>query len=119
MYDMQVDTNTAKQYRVDKALAFVVATREGWQGMDAGIQYASISSGHEFATLIQDIILVSCRDSGLRETIHGYLKSLQSPLCLHILVTPHLHVLPAGCNAASPNGYGESRPLPLRTSGIN
>ncbi len=88
VYDLGVDTATAERYRVDKTPAFVVAAREGETMTDTGIQYAGIPSGHEFSTLIQDILLVSSRDSGLKETTREFLKALQNPVYLQVFVTP-------------------------------
>ena len=65
---------------MDKAPAFVVAAKDGERLTDTGIQYAGIPSGHEFTTLIQDILLVSSRDSGLKETTREFLKALQKPM---------------------------------------
>jgi len=76
VYELDVDTASAGQYRVDKAPAFVVAAKDGERLTDTGIQYAGIPSGHEFTTLIQDILLVSSRDSGLKETTREFLKAL-------------------------------------------
>jgi glutaredoxin-like protein len=88
VYDLHVDTATAGQYRVDKAPAFVVTARDGETLTDTGIQYSGIPSGHEFSTLIQDIILVSSRDSGLKEATRQFLKALQKPIHLQVFVTP-------------------------------
>jgi glutaredoxin-like protein len=88
VYDLEVDTATAEQYRVDKAPAFVVAANDGETLADTGIQYAGIPSGYEFTTLIQDIILVASRDSGLKETTREFLKALQKPIHLQVFVTP-------------------------------
>jgi glutaredoxin-like protein len=88
VYDLYADTEIAEQYRVDKTPAFVVAARDGTALTDTGIQYAGTPSGHEFTTLIQDIILVSSRHSGLKETTREYLKALQKPIHLQVFVTP-------------------------------
>lgn len=88
VYDLHVDTATAEQYRVDKAPVFVVAARDGATLTDTGIQYAGIPSGHEFTTLIQDILLVASRDSGLKQTTREFLKTLQKPIHLQVFVTP-------------------------------
>jgi glutaredoxin-like protein len=88
VYDLEVDAATAKQYRVDKAPVFVVAAKDGETLTDTGIQYAGIPSGHEFTTLIQDIILVSSRDSGLKETTREFLRAVQKPIHLQVFVTP-------------------------------
>ncbi len=88
VYDLQEQAEVARQYRLDKAPAFVIAARDGEELTDTGIQYAGIPAGHEFSTLIQDILLVSGRDSGLEEGTREYLKSLQKPLHLQVFVTP-------------------------------
>jgi glutaredoxin-like protein len=86
--DLEVDSAAAKFYRVDKAPVFIVAAKDGDTLTDTGIQYAGIPSGHEFTTLIQDIVLVASRDSGLKETTREYLKALQTPIHLQVFVTP-------------------------------
>jgi glutaredoxin-like protein len=88
VYDLHADTAIAEQYYVDKAPAFVVAAKDGETLMNTGIQYAGIPSGHEFNTLIQDILLVSSRDSGLKPATREFLKTLQKPIHLQVFVTP-------------------------------
>lgn len=88
VYDLHADTAIAEQYLVDKAPAFVVAAKDGETLMNTGIQYAGIPSGHEFNTLIQDILLVSSRDSGLKPATREFLKALQKPIHLQVFVTP-------------------------------
>jgi glutaredoxin-like protein len=88
VYDLDVDKAVAEQYRVDKAPVFVVATKDGEKFTDTGIQYAGIPSGHEFSTLIQDIILVSSRDSGLKSTTREFLRGIKKPIHLQVFVTP-------------------------------
>ena len=56
--------------------------------MDYGIQYSGIPSGHEFSTLINDILLVSGRDSGLSEQARDFLQKLEKPLHMQVFVTP-------------------------------
>ncbi len=88
-YDLKTDSVIAEQYRVDKTPAFVVAAANpDGTYTDTGIQYSGIPSGHEFSTLIQDILLVSSRDSGLKESTREFLKSIQKPIHLQVFVTP-------------------------------
>jgi alkyl hydroperoxide reductase subunit AhpF len=47
-----------------------------------------VPSGHEFSTLIQDLILVASRDSGLSPQVRNYIKGLSKPLHLQVFVTP-------------------------------
>jgi alkyl hydroperoxide reductase subunit AhpF len=88
VHDVDEDSEVAKLYRVDKTPGIVIAAMDGGQISDFGIQYSGIPSGHEFSTLIQAILLVSGRDSGLTPQTREFLKNLQSPLHLQVFVTP-------------------------------
>lgn len=88
IYDIDTDFDVAKLYRVDKTPGIVIAAKDGERIIDFGIQYSGIPSGHEFSTLIQDIILVSSRDSGLNPQSREFLKKLEKPLHLQVFVTP-------------------------------
>ncbi len=88
VYDIEADHATAAQFGVDKAPGIVVAARDGDEIVDLGIRFSGIPSGHEFGTLINDILLVSRRDSGLSQKTREYLKALDQPLLLQVFVTP-------------------------------
>lgn len=88
VHDINADADIAKLYRVDKTPGLVIAAMNGDQISDFGIQYSGIPSGHEFNTLIQAILLVSGRDSGLNPQTREFLKNLNSPLHLQVFVTP-------------------------------
>jgi len=88
VYDLQGDADVARQYGVDKAPGLVIAAKDGKQITDYGVRYAGIPSGHEFTALIQGILLVSGRDSGLKLQTREFLKGLTKPVHLQIFVTP-------------------------------
>jgi glutaredoxin-like protein len=88
IYDLQDHADVAAQFNVDKAPGIVIAAKDGEQIVDFGIQYSGIPSGHEFGVLINDILLVSSRDSGLSEPVREFLKHLEKPLHLQVFVTP-------------------------------
>ena len=88
IYDLRADAQIAKQINVDKAPGIVIAAKDGDQVLDFGIQYSGVPSGHEFGTLINDIVLVSGRDSGLGAQVRDYLKKLDKPLHMQVFVTP-------------------------------
>jgi alkyl hydroperoxide reductase subunit AhpF len=88
IYDMEADADLAAKYNVDKAPGLVIAAREGEQITDFGVRLSGIPSGHEFTSFIQDIILVSNRDSGLNPQTREFLKSLDKPILLQVFVTP-------------------------------
>ena len=88
LYDMDADADLAAKYNVDKAPGLVIAAKEGDQITDFGVRLAGIPSGHEFTSLIQDIVLVSNRDSGLNPQTREFLKNLDKPIILQVYVTP-------------------------------
>jgi glutaredoxin-like protein len=88
IYDIDEDSGLASQYKLDKAPGLVLAGREGDQILDYGVRFAGIPSGHEFSSLIHDLLLVSGRDSGLSEETRGYLAELDKPVLLQVFVTP-------------------------------
>lgn len=88
IYDVDADADLAARYNVDKTPGLVIAAREGEQITDFGVRLAGIPSGHEFTSLIQDIILVSNRDSGLNPQTRAILKDLDEPILLQVFVTP-------------------------------
>ena len=88
VFDIQADKDAAEKYNVDKFPAILMAAKDGDQISNLGIQLSGIPSGHEFATLINDILMVSNRDSGLSPAVREFLKNLNQPLLLQVFVTP-------------------------------
>lgn len=87
-YDLAADAATAEQYKVDKAPGFVLAARDGDKLVDYGVRFAGIPAGHEFGTLINDLLLVSGRDSQLTPQTRQFLSKLDRPVLLQVFVTP-------------------------------
>ncbi|HNT23239.1 MAG TPA: glutaredoxin family protein [Anaerolineales bacterium] len=88
VYDLDENKSLASQYHVSMAPTIVVAGREGDQVTDYGVRFAGIPSGYEFSSLIQGLILVSGRDSGLAPATRQALKELKKPVLLQVFVTP-------------------------------
>jgi glutaredoxin-like protein len=87
-YDLQDDAELAQQYNVSMVPGLVIMGKEAEQLIDYGIRYAGIPSGYEFSSLIQDLILVSGRDSGLAAETRAALAELKQPVHLQVFVTP-------------------------------
>lgn len=87
-YDITADAALAQQYKVDAAPGFVLAGLEGEQILDYGIRYKGIPAGHEFSSLVNDLVLVSRRDSNLSAETRAFLRELNSPVHLQVFVTP-------------------------------
>jgi alkyl hydroperoxide reductase subunit AhpF len=87
-YDVEAEREVAQRYHVDKTPGLVIAGRDGDRLIDYGIRCAGIPAGHEFSSLIHDILLVSSRDSGLNDKTRLFLKGISKPVLLQVFVTP-------------------------------
>lgn len=86
--DLQEDAALAAEYRLDKAPAFAMLSKDGNTSTDYGIRFFGIPAGHEFTSLINDLLLVSKGDSGLSPQTRAYLAGLTEPVTLQVFVTP-------------------------------
>ena len=116
IHDLKAEAELARQYRIDKVPAFAVVARDGDTLTDTGVQYAGIPSGHEFTTLIQDILLVAGRDSGLKPETRAFLQGLQKPVHLQIFVTPTCPYCPRAVLLA--HQMAMENPAMVRAEGI-
>ncbi|MBI4928736.1 MAG: thioredoxin family protein, partial [Anaerolineae bacterium] len=53
-----------------------------------GIRFKGIPSGHEFTSLVNTLLIVSRRESGLSADTRQFLKELTQPIHLQVFVTP-------------------------------
>lgn len=88
VYDIQENADVASQFNVTNAPGIVIAAKDNAEVTNLGIQFSGIPSGHEFSTLINDILIVSRRESGLDAKTREFLKKLDKPLHLQVFVTP-------------------------------
>ena len=88
VYDIEADAALAEQYHVEKAPGVVITAQNGDETVDYGIRYAGIPAGYEFSALINDLLLVSGRDSKLSQDTRAALKALNQPVHLQVFVTP-------------------------------
>jgi len=88
VYDVQENADVASQFNVTNTPGIVIAAKDNAEVTNLGIQFSGIPSGHEFSTLINDIIIASRRESGLDEKTREFLKNLTEPLHLQVFVTP-------------------------------
>jgi len=88
IYDIQEHADVASQFNVLNEPGIVIAAKDNAEVKNLGIQFSGIPSGHEFSTLINDILIVSKRESGLDAKTREFLKNLKQPLHLQVFVTP-------------------------------
>lgn len=85
----EVDTGApaAALYRIDKAPAIVVLGGEHGR-RDFGVRFYGSPAGYEFATLIEDVRMVSQGTTDLSPATLEVLRHLTAPLHLRVFVTP-------------------------------
>ena len=88
VYDIQENQDVADRFNVTNVPGIVIAAKDNTEVTNLGIQFSGVPSGHEFSTLINDILIVSKRESGLDEKTREFLKNLDQPLHLQVFVTP-------------------------------
>ncbi len=86
--DIAAVPKMAKQYSVLYAPTLVILAQDGDTLTDYGVRLLGAPAGHEFTTLIHDILYVSKRHTDLDEDTRKYLQSLTEPLLLQVFVTP-------------------------------
>ncbi len=95
VYNFQLDKEKAEAYGVDKIPATVI---EG--GKDYGIRYYGIPSGYEFASLLEDILMVSQGDSGLSDSSKELVRGIDKPVHIQVFVTPTCPYCPSAVRLA-------------------
>jgi glutaredoxin-like protein len=88
VHDFDDDKELATQYSIERVPAFVIAGHDENGLVDHGIRFFGIPSGHEFTSLITDLLMVSKGDSGLSDEGRAFLSALKTPVHLQVYVTP-------------------------------
>ena len=116
VHDVEHDKALADKFNVDRAPQVVIAAKDGSNVTDLGIRFSGVPSGHEFSTLVNDILLVSRRDSGLSASTREFLKGLSEPLLLQVFVTPTCPYCPRAVLLA--HQMAMENPKMIRAEGI-
>jgi len=87
-YDLEENSELAETYRVSGSPTLVIAARDGDQLIDYGVRFLGAPAGHEFTTLIHDLLMVSKRRTELTDETRQFLKGLSEPMLLQVFVTP-------------------------------
>lgn len=85
-FNLEESPEIAQKYQVDKAPGIVLLY--GGDSTNLGIRFAGIPAGHEFTSLINDIVFVSQRESGLAPETREALSQLDQNVLLQVFVTP-------------------------------
>lgn len=115
-YDLQENRDIAAKFNVMNAPGIVVAAKNDADVKNLGVQFSGTPSGYEFSTLINDILAVSRRDSGLSETTREFLKQLDRPVHLQVFVTPSCPYCPRAVLLA--HQMAMENPQMIRAEGV-
>ncbi|GAB4315227.1 protein disulfide oxidoreductase [Pseudothermotoga elfii] len=86
VYHVKKDREVAEIYKIEMAPAVVFLNKNG---EDTRIRFYGIPSGHEFSSLIQDIITVSSgKPAFFNEDQIEKIRSIKSPVKIRVFVTP-------------------------------
>ena len=116
VYDLQQDRDVAEQFKVTNAPGIVIAANDDSDVRNLGVQFSGTPSGYEFSTLINDILAVSRRDSGLSNTTREFLRQLDQPLHLQVFVTPSCPYCPRAVLLA--HQMAMENPQMIRAEGV-
>ncbi len=84
VYNFVSDKDKVDFYNIDKIPATVIASPD----KDYGIRYYGIPSGYEFASLLEDIEMVSTGKHDLSDETVEKLKLISEPVHIQVFVTP-------------------------------
>lgn len=116
VYDLQENRDIAEKFNVINAPGIVIAAKNDADVKNLGVQFSGTPSGYEFSTLINDILAVSRRDSGLTETTREFLKKLDQPVHLQVFVTPSCPYCPRAVLLA--HQMAMENPQMIRAEGV-
>lgn len=102
VFNVYADDAVAKSLKVDKAPTIVLTDDTH---KDFGIRFYGAPSGYEFATLLEDILMMSTRDSGLSANTRSQLATLTNAVDLKVFVTPTCPYCPAAVRLAHQFAY--------------
>jgi glutaredoxin-like protein len=83
VHDFVKESDLAKKYGIDKIPATILLG-----DLDYGIRFYGVPVGYEFTNLIEDIIDISKRDTGLPEELLNELSKVDKPVHIKVLISP-------------------------------
>ena len=81
--DIKADAEKAAQFGIDKVPGIVLVGAG-----DSGIRFYGIPSGHEYSTLVEDIVDISRGTTQLSEKTKEALKSIDKDIRIQVFITP-------------------------------
>ncbi len=82
-FNLVLDKDAVRAYGIRRAPAIAVVGEA-----DTGIRFYGVPEGHELISLVDAILLVASRDSGLSDESRARLAEVDEPLDIQVFVTP-------------------------------
>lgn len=82
-FNLVLDKDAVQAYGIRRAPAVAVVGEA-----DTGIRFYGVPEGHELISLVDAILLVASRDSGLSDESRARLAEVDEPLDIQVFVTP-------------------------------
>jgi alkyl hydroperoxide reductase subunit F len=81
-FDLVLNGDEALKYKIDKVPATVIMGEE-----DYGIRFFGMTTGYEFTSLLEAIVMVSLGKSGLEPEIEALVRTIKEPVHLQVMTT--------------------------------
>ena len=82
-FNLVLDKDAVQTYGILRAPAVAVVGEA-----DTGIRFYGVPEGHELISLVEAVLLVASRDSGLSEESRARLAEVEAPIDIQVFVTP-------------------------------
>ncbi len=82
-FNLVLDKDAVQAYGIRRVPAIAVVGEA-----DTGIRFYGVPEGHELISLVDAILLVASRDSGLSDESRARLAEVDEPLDIQVFVTP-------------------------------
>jgi glutaredoxin-like protein len=101
VHNFDAERELADKFGIDKVPATIVMSEE----KDYGIRYFGIPSGHEFMSVLEDIIMVGTGEVDLQQSTLDVLKSIKQPVHMKVFITPTCPYCPRAVRMAHKFAY--------------
>ena len=82
-FNLVLDKDAVQTYGILRAPAVAVVGEA-----DTGIRFYGVPEGHELISLVEAVLLVASRDSGLSDDSRARLAEVEAPIDIQVFVTP-------------------------------
>jgi alkyl hydroperoxide reductase subunit AhpF len=87
--NLVLEQEKARQYGIERAPAVALVRQNGSDAaVDSRIRFLGTPAGYEFASLVQAVLLVGGRASGLSDASRRRIEAVDRPVTMQVFTTP-------------------------------